>query len=41
MIKKNKKAMAIESLIQILVLIVLFALIGMGIVFLLKRYGVL
>jgi len=38
---KNKKGMESEALIKILIVIVLFALISAGIIFLLKRYGVL
>lgn len=43
MIKKkiNKKAMAVETLIKILFLIILFAIIGGMIIYLLKRYGVI
>jgi len=40
-IKKNKRGIATEILIRILVLIILFAIIGGAITFLLKRFGVL
>ena len=37
---KNKRAIATETLIKILVLIIIFALIGAAIGYLLKRFGV-
>ncbi len=37
---KNKKALATETLIKILILIIAFALIGIAIGYLLKRFGV-
>jgi len=41
MIRQNKKGIATEVLIKILILIIAFALIGIAIGYLLKRFGVI
>jgi len=38
---KNKKAQGVGMLLRILIIVILFAIIGAGIIFLLKRYGLM